>query len=425
MEIKKIKDLSVDELSILIDREVSLSDLMPKVSEIVEDVGLNGDEALTRYTEKFDGARIEDFRVSREEIDQAYDDLDEELIGSLETAAENIYAFHDEERTKDLWLYETLPGVLVGQKVVPFDAVGAYVPGGRAAYPSSLLMTVIPAKVAGVPRIAVCTPPGKDGRVNPLTLAAACVADADEVYRVGGVQAIAAMAIGTESIKRVDKIVGPGNAYVTAAKMIVRNAVEIDFPAGPSEVLIIADETANPAVLASDMLAQAEHDPSSISILVSTNEDIAEAALKELKSQSGFAARKDIVRLSLQKSAILVADSLDEAMAFSNMFAPEHLEIVVRDPMAALELVRHAGSVFLGPYTPVAAGDYASGTNHVLPTSGYARIFSGLNLDHFTKKITVQKLTKDGLKEIGDDIIRLAEAEGLMAHAESVRRRMG
>lgn len=424
MEIKNIKDLSEDELSRLIDREVSLSDLMPNVSEIVEDVGRNGDEALSRYTEKFDGVKIEEFRVPEEEIEKAFDELEMDLTLSLERAAENIYSFHDEQRTKDLWLYETIPGVLVGQKVVPFDSVGAYVPGGRAAYPSSMLMTVVPAKVAGVSRVAVCTPPGKDGQINPLTLAAAYVAEADEVYRVGGVQAIAAMAIGTDSIKRVDKIVGPGNAYVTAAKMIVRNAVEIDFPAGPSEVLIIADDTADPALLAADMLAQAEHDPSSISVLVSTSKTIAEAALSQLKSQSGFAARKDIVRLSLQKSAILVADDLEEAMAFSNLFAPEHLEIVVCDPMGALELVRHAGSVFLGPHTPVAAGDYASGTNHVLPTSGFARFFSGLNVDHFTKKITVQKLTQNGLKEIGDDIIRLAEAEGLAAHAESVRRRM-
>jgi len=308
--------------------------------------------------------------------------------------------------------------------VVPLDSVGAYVPGGRAAYPSSALMTVVPAKVAGIERVIVCTPPGKEGKVNPITLVAAEMAGADEIYRVGGVQAVSAMAFGTESIRPVQKIVGPGNIYVTAAKLLLRSTVEIDMPAGPSEVLIIADYSAEPVVLASDMIAQAEHDPQSISVLVTDDEDLAIATRAEVEKQALEAARREIVKKSLERAAILVAESMEEAVAFSNNFAPEHLEIIVRDPMDVLGKIRNAGSVFLGPYTPVAAGDYASGTNHVLPTSGYARAFSGLNVDAFVKKITVQKISKEGLSLLKDAITILAEAEGLDAHAESVRKRL-
>lgn len=319
---------------------------------------------------------------------------------------------------------EASPGVLVGQKIVPLDSVGAYVPGGRAAYPSSALMSVIPAKVADVPRIVVCTPPKEDGSINPLTLAAADMAGADEIYKLGGAQAIAAMALGTESIERVDKIVGPGNVYVTAAKMLTRGSAEIDFPAGPSEVLILADRTADPGVIAADMIAQGEHDPKSISVLVSLDDLLASAVAEELNIQVESAARFEIVKLSLDNSAVLVADDMDEAIDFVNAFAPEHLEIITKEPMNVLRSIRHAGSIFLGKYTPVAAGDYASGTNHVLPTSGYARIFSGLNVDHFTKKISLQMITDEGLLGLEDTIITLAEAEGLVGHAESVRRRL-
>ncbi|HNR58032.1 MAG TPA: histidinol dehydrogenase, partial [Methanothrix sp.] len=286
------------------------------------------------------------------------------------------------------------------------------------------LMTVVPAKVAGIERVIVCTPPGKEGKVNPITLVAAEMAGADEIYRVGGVQAVSAMAFGTESIRPVQKIVGPGNIYVTAAKLLLRSTVEIDMPAGPSEVLIIADYSAEPVVLASDMIAQAEHDPQSISVLVTDDEDLAIATRAEVEKQALEAARREIVKKSLERAAILVAESMEEAVAFSNNFAPEHLEIIVRDPMDVLGKIRNAGSVFLGPYTPVAAGDYASGTNHVLPTSGYARAFSGLNVDAFVKKITVQKISKEGLSLLKDAITILAEAEGLDAHAESVRKRL-
>ena len=424
MIFKKLEKLNDEDLQGLLSREVGIQDVLPQVNEIVLDVGSKGDEALFRYTEKFDGAKLQDLRVTQEEIEAACESVDETLLQSLEQAASNIWAFHDEQREKDLWLSEVSPGVIVGQKVVPLDSVGAYVPGGRAVYPSSALMNVIPAKVAGVSRIVVCTPPRSDGSVNPLTLVAADLAGADEIYKLGGAQAIAAMAFGTETIARVNKIVGPGNVYVTAAKMLVRGTVEIDFPAGPSEVLIIADRCADPTVLAADMIAQAEHDPHSLAVLVTENELLANLVVEEIQNQARDAARAEIVSQSLEHSAVLIADSMAEAVDFANAFAPEHLEIITSDPMSVLRNISNAGSVFLGGYTPVAAGDYASGTNHVLPTSGYARTFSGLNVDHFTKKMTVQMLTDKGLLSLEKTITSLAEAEGLKAHAESVRRRL-
>jgi histidinol dehydrogenase len=424
MLFKRLEELTDEDLKGLLSREVGIQDVLPPVNEILMDVGTKGDEALFRLTEKFEGARLKDLRVSGDEIQAAYDAVDEKLLDSLSQAAENIYAFHQQQREKDLWLSEVSPGVLVGQKVVPLDSVGAYVPGGRATYPSSALMNVIPAKVAGVPRIAVCTPPRSDGNIAPLTLVAADLAGADEIYKLGGAQAVAAMAFGTETVQRVNKIVGPGNVYVTAAKMLVRGTVEIDFPAGPSEVLILADRCADPRVLAADMIAQAEHDPHSIAVLVSVDELLATAVLEETEIMAREAARSEIVAQSLEHSAVLVASGIEEAVDFANAFAPEHLEIVTVDPIAVLRSIRHAGSVFLGNFTPVAAGDYASGTNHVLPTSGYARSFSGLNVDHFVKKISVQMISENGLRTLAGSVVSLAEAEGLKAHAESVRKRL-
>lgn len=421
---KMLSELSDEDLQALLSRDVGISDVLNAVNEIVMEVGEKGDEAIFKYTEKFEGARLDELRVSEDEIDAAYDLVEDRLKESLADAADNIFQFHNQQKDREMWLTEVAPGVTVGQKVVPLDSVGAYVPGGRASYPSSALMSVIPAKVAGVSRIIVCTPPKADGSVTPLTLVASDMAGADEIYKVGGAQAIAAMGLGTESIERVQKIVGPGNVYVTAAKMLLRGSAEIDFPAGPSEVLIIADRTADPGVIASDMIAQGEHDPKSISVLVATDDLLASAVVEELAIQSDTAYRSDIVKQSLDHSAVLLANDIDEALDFSNAFAPEHLEIMTADPLGAFRSIRNAGSVFLGKYTPVAAGDYASGTNHVLPTSGYARVFSGLNVDHFTKKISVQMITDDGLLGLEDTITTLAEAEGLKAHAESVRRRL-
>ncbi|HPJ30508.1 MAG TPA: histidinol dehydrogenase [Methanothrix sp.] len=421
---KKLSELDEEEARGLLSRGQDVQSVMATVVEIVDDVQERGDDALRDHTERLDGVRVGKLEVSEGEMEKAGDEVPEKLKKALEIAVENIAAFHHQQLDRDLWMTEIIPGAMAGQMIVPLESVGAYVPGGRAAYPSSALMTVVPAKVAGVDRVAVCTPPGKEGKVNPLTLVAAEMAGADEIYRVGGVQAVAAMAFGTESIPPVQKIVGPGNVYVTAAKLLLRSTVEIDMPAGPSEVLILADYSAEPEVLASDMIAQAEHDPQSISVLVTDDEDLAIATKVEVEKQAREAARREIVNKSLKRSAILTAASMEEAIGFSNSFAPEHLEIVVRDPMAVLGKIRNAGSVFLGPYTPVAAGDYASGTNHVLPTSGYARVFSGLNVDSFLKKITVQQISKEGLGLLKDAITILAEAEGLDAHAESVRKRL-
>lgn len=421
---KRIEELDDDDLKRLFSREVSIQDVLPDVNNILMDIGSEGDKALFKYEEKFDGVKLETLMVSQEEIAAAYEAVDEKLMNSLQEAALNILAFHNEQMERDLWMDEISPGVIVGQKLVPLDSVGAYVPGGRATYPSSALMSVIPAKVAGVPRIIVCTPPKADGTVAPLTLVAADMAGADEIYKLGGVQAIAAMAFGTETVPKVNKIVGPGNVYVTAAKMLVRGTVEIDFPAGPSEVLIIADRCADPGVLAADMIAQCEHDPQSIAILISLDELLADAVAEEIGIQSKDAERAEIIQKSLEHSAVLAAGNMAEAVDFANAFAPEHLEIIVTDPLSVLRLITSAGSIFIGGYTPVAAGDYASGTNHILPTSGYARTFSGLNVDHFTKKITVQMITDKGLQRLGETITALAEAEGLKAHAQSVRRRL-
>jgi len=421
---KRLEELSDDDLKSLFSREVGIQDVLGDVNNILIEVGSEGDKALLKYEEKFDGAKLENLRVSQEEIAAAYEAVDEKLLNSIEQAALNILAFHNEQQERDLWMTEVSPGVIVGQKVVPLDSVGAYVPGGRATYPSSALMSVIPAKVAGVPRVIVCTPPKADGTVAPLTLVAADMAGADEIYKLGGVQAIAAMAFGTETVPKVNKIVGPGNVYVTAAKMLVRGTVEIDFPAGPSEVLIIADRCADPGVLAADMIAQCEHDPQSIAVLVSMDELLANAVIEEIEIQSKNAERAEIIQESLEHSAVLAAASMAEVVDFANAFAPEHLEIMVTDPLSVLRMITNAGSIFIGGYTPVAAGDYASGTNHVLPTSGYARTFSGLNVDHFTKKITVQMITDLGLQSLEETITSLAEAEGLKAHAQSVKRRL-
>ncbi len=425
MIVKKLADLDDQDLKSLLIREVGIQDVLPKANEILMDVASKGDEALLRYTEKFDGAKLDGLMVTQEEIAAAYEAVDEKLLESISIAADNIMSFHTAQKEKDLWMVEVSPGVMAGQKIVPLDSVGAYVPGGRASYPSSALMNVIPAKAAGVPRIVVCTPPRADGSVDPLVIVAADLAGADEIYKLGGVQAIAAMAFGTQTIARVNKIVGPGNVYVTAAKMLVRGSVEIDFPAGPSEVLIIADGSADPDIVAADMISQAEHDPSSIAVLVSLDANLAYQVTNSIQAQAKIAARAEIVKQSLEHGAILLAEGVDDAAEFSNAFAPEHLEIVTSNPFEVFSRIRNAGSVFLGGFTPVAAGDYASGTNHVLPTSGYARTFSGLNVDHFVKKVTVQMITEDGLDLIGETIASLAEAEGLKAHAESVRIRLG
>ncbi|MDG6243635.1 MAG: histidinol dehydrogenase [Methanolobus sp.] len=421
---KKLSELTDEEKSKLIGRGGGdLANVGETVAAILKDVRHNGDAALRQYTRKFDGADIEAIEVTREEIDEAVASIDPELMKHLEFAASNIRKFHEAQMPQKIWFIELSPGIELGQKFTALESVGAYVPGGRASYPSTALMTIVPAKVAGVKNVVMCTPPGKDGKVNPLTLAAAKVAGADHVYRLGGVQAVAGMAYGTESVMKVDKIVGPGNVFVTAAKMQVRDVAEIDFPAGPSELLIIADDSCNARMAASDMIAQAEHDPSAVSVMVTTSQSIASQVRDEVIKQAKETLRQDIVNTSLENAAVLVASSMAECVSFSNSFAPEHLEIMVHDPDPILEGIEHAGSIFVGNYAPVPVGDYASGTNHVLPTAGYARIYSGLNLAHFMKSSSIQKISKKGLETLKGSVISIAEEEGLKAHADSVRLR--
>ncbi|WP_340818813.1 histidinol dehydrogenase [Methanolobus sp. WCC4] len=421
---KKLSELTDEERNKLIGRGGGdLADVEETVAGILNDVKHNGDAALREYTRKFDGADIEAIEVSKDEIDEAAKSIDPELLANLEFAAANIRKFHEAQMPQRIWFIEVSPGIELGQKFTALESVGAYVPGGRASYPSTALMTIVPAKVAGVKNVVMCTPPGKDGKVNPLTLAAAKVAGADHVYKVGGVQAVAGMAYGTETVMKVDKIVGPGNVFVTSAKMQVRDMAEIDFPAGPSEVLIIADDSCNARMAASDMIAQAEHDPNAVSVIVTTSEELAEDVKAEVLKQAKETLRTEIVNTSLENAAILVVDSMDECITFSNEFAPEHLEIMVEDEDAVLEGIEHAGSIFVGNYAPVPVGDYASGTNHVLPTAGYARLYSGLNLAHFMKSASIQRISKKGLETLKGPVISLAEKEGLQAHADSVRTR--
>lgn len=415
MLIKPISELSEEETGRLLNRGTELQGVMVPVNSILAEVKKNGDSALRRFTLQFDKATIGEIEVSHKEIHDAVFSLDKKLLSHLKKAASNIRAFH-EAQVLNNWIKEFAPGIKLGQRITPLEIVGAYVPGGRASYPSTALMTVIPAKVAGVREVIICTPPQGDGTVSPLTLAAAHIAGVDRVFRVGGVQAIAAMAYGSETIPKVDKIVGPGNVYVTAAKMACGTA--IDFPAGPSEVLIIADESAQPLFIASDMIAQAEHDPNAVSILVSASEELAKNVEREIDTRLKNESRADIIKRSLENAAILTG-ALDECIDFSNKFAPEHLEIMTDGNI--LDRIKHAGSIFIGSHAPVSAGDYASGTNHVLPTAGYARMFSGLNTDHFVTKSSVQIIEKEGLDSISETIIGLAEAEGLFAHANAVR----
>jgi len=399
------------------NRNSKMDDVNRSVAEIIDKVREKGDAALRELTKKFDKYDLKAIEVGRDEIDDAYDAVDQELIEALETAADNIQRFHEMQLDDDIWFREVEPGVMLGVKSTPLERVGAYIPGGRAAYPSTALMSIIPARVAGVDEVICCTPPP----VNPITLVAADIAGADEIYRVGGVQAIAAMAFGTESVERVQKIVGPGNKYVAAAKSMLRGIVEIDFPAGPSEIGIIADSTARPSFIAADVLAQAEHDPDAACVLVTTDEKLPAKVWKEVEKMTKTADRRKIIEEALKNSGYIVMDSVDEAVEMMNEMAPEHLSIQTENATDVLMKVRNAGSIFVGPYSPVAAGDYASGTNHVLPTAGHASTMSGLNVAHFRKTSTVQIISREGLENIADTIEIISEAEGFTAHRDSVR----
>ena len=399
------------------NRASKVKDVKDIVEGIIEQVRKDGDKALIELTEKFDKVKLKSVLVSREEIEEAYEKVDPVLVEELENAAYNIERFHKMQLPSDLWLSEVEPGITLGVKSTPLERVGCYIPGGRAAYPSTALMTIIPARVAGVEEVICCTP----APINPAILVAMDIAGADEIYSVGGAQAIAAMALGTETVEPVQKIVGPGNVFVTSAKMMLRDIVEIDFPAGPSEVAVLADGSTDPSFVAVELMAQAEHDPSSASILVTDNAKDAKEVCKKVDEMLPKAKRKEIIEAAFQNSGYIVTDSMDHAIEIINEMAPEHLSIQTKDPLDTLGKVRNAGSIFVGPYTPVAAGDYASGTNHVLPTAGNAKVSSGLNVAHFRKTSTVQMLSKEGLEALSPTIRKIAETEGLMEHSHSVK----
>lgn len=394
-----------------------------RVNEIIENVRANRDAAIFDYTKRFDGADInaENILVTEDEIKEAYEKVDEKLLTVIRKALVNIRKYHEKQRQYS-WFDSEESGIILGQKVTALEKVGVYVPGGKAVYPSSVLMNIVPAKVAGVKTIVMTTPPGKDGKVNPATLVAAKEAGVDAIYKVGGAQAIAALAFGTESVPKVDKIVGPGNIYVALAKKAVFGFVSIDSIAGPSEIMVLADETANPRFVAADLLSQAEHDEMASAILVTTSRDLAEQVSKEVERFVAQLSRKEIIQKSLDNYGyILVAESMDEAIATVNEIASEHLELVTKNPFETMTKIRNAGAIFVGEYSSEPLGDYFAGPNHVLPTNGTAKFFSPLSVDDFIKKSSIISYSREALEPIYKDIVRFAECEQLTAHANSIR----
>ncbi len=394
-----------------------------KVSEIIAQVREKKDEALFAYTKQFDGADLtpENIRVTKEEIEEAYGLTDAKLLDVMKKALENIRAYHEKQKQYS-WFDSRPDGVLLGQKVTAISRVGVYVPGGKAAYPSSVLMNIIPAKVAGVEKIVMTTPCNRDGKVNPATLAAADLAGADEIYKTGGAQAVAALAFGTESIPKVDKIVGPGNIYVALAKKAVFGHVSIDSIAGPSEILVLADETANPRYVAADLLSQAEHDELASAILITTSEALAKQVSREVDSFTAVLSRKEIIEKSLENYGyILVAETMEDAVETASEIASEHLEILTANPFETMMKIKNAGAIFLGDYASEPLGDYFAGPNHVLPTNGTAKFFSPLGVDDFIKKSSIISYSREALEPIYRDIVQFAASEQLTAHANSIK----
>lgn len=418
------EDTKKDILENLLKRSPnSYGEFEAKVAEILSEVKAKGDEAVFGFTKRFDGADInaDNIVVTKEEIEEAYSLVDPTLVDVIRKALVNIRDYHAKQRQYS-WFDSTPNGTILGQKVTPLEKVGVYVPGGKAAYPSSVLMNIMPAKVAGVDKIVMTTPPGKDGKVNPGTLVAANEAGVDVIYKVGGAQAIAALAYGTETIPKVDKIVGPGNIYVALAKKAVYGHVSIDSIAGPSEILVIADETANPRFVAADLLSQAEHDEMASAILVTTSEELADKVSEQVDIFVNELSRKAILEKSLENYGyILIAKDLNEAVDVANEIASEHLEIVTRDPFNVMTKIRNAGAIFLGEYSSEPLGDYFAGPNHVLPTNGTAKFFSPLSVDDFIKKSSIISYSREALEPIHEDIIKFANAEQLTAHANSIK----
>lgn len=418
IDIIKARDVSVSE--ILIQRASGQADVADVVKPILDAVKARGDSAIREYTEKFDGVQLDTFRVNIKEIEAARQDVGAEFLDVLESAARNICAFH-QKQLRDEFVIRDRPGVVMGQKFTSLESAGVYVPGGTAPYPSTVLMDIIPAKIAGVGQIIMTTPPGKDGQVNAGILAAASVAGVTDVYKIGGAQAIAALAYGTESVPRVDKIVGPGNIFVATAKRMVYGTVDIDMIAGPSDILVLADQSADAVFVAADMLGQSEHDKMAAAVLVTTSEQLAKEVQTELVRQLPKLPRADIAAASLQNNGkIILAENIENAIEIANALAPEHLEICTDNPFELLPLVRNAGSIFLGHYTPEALGDYFAGPNHTLPTSGTARFCSPLSVDDFVKKSSYLSYSREALAEDGNKIMMFAQRENLDAHANSV-----
>jgi len=410
---------------ILARSQEDFGQVLDVVRPILATLRQQGDEENLRQHRQFKAdLSAGDLEVKETEIEAACRALDPKILAALKTAAANIEKFHQAQRERDMWAVELQPGLLAGRLTRPLDRVGCYIPGGLASYPSSALMNIIPAKVAGVKEIIACTPPGEGMALNPATLAAAHLAGVQRFFKLGGPWAIGSMAFGTDLVPRVDKIVGPGNKYVTAAKLLVFGVVDIDSPAGPSEALILVDETGEARFAAADFLSQVEHDPDAAAVLVTTHEPLARKVVEIILSELPQLPRREIIEAALTKySAVLVAKNLDTALDFANLYAAEHLQVMCRDPLSLLPRIRHAGSIFLGPYAPVPVGDYASGTNHVLPTGGCARMFSGLSVDDFIKKPTFQHFSREALAALKDTVITLAEAEGLPLHARAVAER--
>lgn len=400
-------------------RSVPKTDVAGTVAEIIKNVRENGDKALFEYCEKFDKAQLSSLAVTKEEIDEALSLVEPEFLEILEKAAKNIRKFHSRQ-VRNSFIINDEDGIVIGQKIIPVDRAGLYVPGGTAAYPSTVLMDAIPAKIAGCREVVMVTPPTKDGKVNPVILAAAHIAGIDRIFKVGGAQAIAALAYGTQSIPKVDKIVGPGNAFVAEAKKQVFGVVSIDMIAGPSEILIVADGKSNPAYVAADLLSQAEHDKMASAVLVTDSAELARNVSTELEKQIPLLERREIARESIDVNGkIIVADTLDAAIEIANEIAPEHLELCVDNPFDKLDSIRHAGSIFMGRNCPEALGDYFAGPNHTLPTSGTAKFSSPLSVDDFIKKTQYTYYTKDALKKVAFDVAAFAKKEGLTAHAKS------
>jgi histidinol dehydrogenase len=423
--VKNTKNLTKKDLDTLLNRADSdLAQAETTVRGILQDIQKNGDTALTAYTKKFDCSFPRPLKVTVEALKEALEACDPDLLATIKEAADNIRAFH-QEQVEETWWTQPRPGVKLGQKITPLDRVGLYIPGGKAAYPSTVLMTAIPAQVAGVQEIALVSPPQKNGEIHPIILATAAILGIDEVYRVGGAQAIAALAYGTETIACVDKIVGPGNLYVALAKKEVFGRVDIDMIAGPSEIAIIADETANPIFVAADLLSQAEHDERAASILITTSEALAKSVQAEIEIQLSQLDRQTIIKTSLENyGTIFLTSTLEESVRISNMLAPEHLELQMKDPMKWVPKIRHAGAIFIGPYTPEPIGDYFAGPNHTLPTSGTARFASPLGTYDYCKRSSLVFYDQTALSAVSKRVAAFAREEGLDAHANAIERRV-